>query len=204
MKKLVGTFILIASLAFIGFDFWYTHFYMVAFGRGLPEALPHQRTLASLFTSIPFIVPIYLAIKYLIFGSNDEKQPPVKRKWSLLVIVCAFLGFAVSWLITSGIILGIYFSATQKGTVIACKEMVVDARNTSAAIESYYADPEHITLPPVDQLIKEEGLITNYSVTIEEDSNGDPIITVIDENAECIKGKKYVYYFNGMNSEWKN
>jgi hypothetical protein len=204
MKTLVGTIIIIISLAIIAFDFWYNHFYLVAFGRGMPEALTYQKTIASFFTSIPFIVPIYLALRYLIFGSNDKRQPPVKSKWALSVIVTAFLGFAICWPITSGIIIGIYFSATQKGTIIACKEMVVDARNTSAAIENYYADPEHITLPRVDQLKKEEYLSTNHPVTIEEDSNGDPIITVIDENAECIKGKKLVYYFNGMAPEWKN
>lgn len=82
--------------------------------------------------------------------------------------------------------------------------MVDDARNTSAAIESYYTDPKHMTLPTVDQLMKEESSSTNYPVTIEEDSNGDPVITVIDDKAECIKGKKLVYYSNGTALEWKD
>jgi hypothetical protein len=204
MKKLIGTIIIILSIAIIVFDFWYTHFHLISFGRGLPEASTYQRTVASIFTSIPFIVPIYLALRYLIFGSSREKQPPTKRKWSMPVIIAAFIVFAISWPITSGIILGIYFSATQEGTIIVCKEMVVDARNTSAAIESYYADPAHITFPSLNQLIKEEGLSTNHPVTIEEDSNGDPIITIIDDKAECIRGKKLVYHTNGPELEWVN
>ena len=204
MKKLIGVGIIIISLAIIVSDFWYTHFYMVAFGRGMPEATSYQRTIASLFTSIPFIVPIYLALKFLIFGSHDEKQQPVKGRWSLSVIVAAFLGFAICWPITSGIIIGIYVSATQKSTAMACKEMIIDARNTSTAIQSYYADAKHTTLPPVDQLVNKGYLSTNYPVTIKADSNGAPIIIVTDDNAQCIKGNKLVYYSNGMAPEWKN
>ena len=82
--------------------------------------------------------------------------------------------------------------------------MVSDAQSTAAAISSYYSDPEHITLPSVDQLMKEEDLSTFFPLALEEDSNGEPIITVIDDNAECIKGKKFVYYFSGMDPEWKD
>jgi hypothetical protein len=204
MKKIVGIIIIIVSIAIIVFDFLYTHFYMVSFGKGLPEASTYQRTIASAFTSIPFIVPIYLSFKFLVLVSNGEKQPPVKSKWSLPVIVAAFLAFAICWPITSGIIIGIYFPATQEWNITACKEMIVDARNTSAAIASYHADPKHINRPTVDLLKKEVNLSTNYPVTIEEDSSGDLIVTVIDDNAECIKGKKLVYYPNGEALEWKN
>ena len=51
--------------------------------------------------------------------------------------------------------------------------------------------------------IEEEDLSTYLSVTIEEDANGDPIITVIDDNAECKKGKKLVYYYNEVAPELK-
>jgi SRSO17 transposase len=51
--------------------------------------------------------------------------------------------------------------------------------------------------------IEEEDLSTYLSVTIEEDANGDPFITVIDDNAECKKGKKLVYYYNEVAPELK-
>ena len=82
--------------------------------------------------------------------------------------------------------------------------MVSDAHTTAAAIANYYSNTEHITLPTVDQLMKGEDLSTYFPVSIKADSNGDPFITVIDDNAECIKGKKFVYYYNGMDPEWKD
>ena len=70
--------------------------------------------------------------------------------------------------------------------------MVTDAQNTMAAIASYYADPEHTTLPTVDQLMKEEDLTTDFPVTIDGGPNEDIIVTVIDYHAECPKGNKIV------------
>lgn len=82
--------------------------------------------------------------------------------------------------------------------------MKVDAQNTAAAISSYYAVPDHTTIPTVEQLIEEEGLSTNYPVKIEEDANGDPVITVYDENAECLQGQRLVKYYHGVEFEWQN
>ena len=75
-----------------------------------------------------------------------------------------------------------------------------DAENTLAALASYYANPDHTTLPTVDQLIEDENLWTNYPVTIEEDYEEDIIVTVIGDGG-CPKGKKYVRSFEGLN-EW--
>lgn len=204
MKILLGTIIISISFSIIAFESWYNFHYMVAFGRGLPEALFHQRMIATVVTSIPFIVFIYLAFRYLIFGSNGERLLPVKSKWSLSEIALAFAGISIFWPIFSGFIVGVYFHATQKENEYTCKKMESTAHGTMAAISDYYADPEHLTLPSVDELLKEGYLLTDFPVTIEEDSNEDPVITIIDDTEECIKGKKFIYYTNGMEPEWKD
>ena len=188
----------------IVFEFWYNHYYMVSFGRGLPEALLHHRMLATLITGIPFIGFIYIAFRLFIFGSDDEKLPSVKSKWSLSSIFLGFIGFAVSWPIIAGILMGVYVGATQ-GTEAACNKMINDANMTAAAVADYYANPDHITVPTAEQLREDGYLSTNFTVTIEPDANGEePVITVINEKEKCPRGQKLVYYMNGIEPEWKD
>ncbi|MGD9055383.1 MAG: hypothetical protein PVJ41_04195 [Desulfobacterales bacterium] len=204
MRKFTGLFIIIISIAIIAFDCWYTHFYMIAFGRGLPEASFYQRVIATLFTSVPFLVCIYLALQHLIFESKRDKELLDRSKWSPLLIAGVFIGFSVFWYFISNIAIGAYFMATQRGSEVVCKKMVIDAQSTAAAISSYFSHPEHTTLPSLDQLREEEGLITDFPVTIDKGPDGKPTITVIDENGECPDGKKYVLYYYGIESEWKD
>jgi len=107
------------------------------------------------------------------------------------------------WPWPSGVLISVYFQLTQK-SLVPCSKMETDVLNTAAAISSYYSDSNHIALPSVDQLIEEEYLSTDYPVTIEADANGEPVITVINDKDDCARGKKYVYYFNGMEPEWKD
>ena len=204
MKKFVGTIIIIISISIIAFELWYYHVYMVSFGRGMPEASYYQRVIASALTSIPFFAFIYLAFYYLIFESSDEKKSPAKRKWSLAEIVGSFLCFSIFWPAISGVIMGVYLSEIQRGAGISCQKMESDAQNTFAAISSYYADPDHINLPTVDQLINEENLVLYYSVTIEGDPEKDIFVTVIDDSGKCPKGKKLVAHFGKGEPEWKD
>ena len=202
MRKFTGLFIIIISISIIAFHFWYTHFYMVAFGRGLPEASFHQRVLATLFTSIPFLVCIYLALQHLIFESKSEQKALANRKWFPLLIAGVFIGFSVFWYFISNIAIGAFFMATQRGSEMVCEKMVMDAQNTAAAIADYLSDPAHTSLPSIDKLKEEELLHTDYPVTMEKDSEGEAIITVIDENSECPNGKIFVLYSYGMESKW--
>ena len=82
--------------------------------------------------------------------------------------------------------------------------MKVNAHNTAAAILDYFSNPENITLPSVAQLIQEEYLSTDLPVTIEAGADGEAIVTVIDDNGKCPNGKKYVYYLNGPEPEWRD
>ena len=82
--------------------------------------------------------------------------------------------------------------------------MVTDAQNTAASIYDYYADPDNTTLPSFAQLVHEEYLSTEFPVKIEAGSDGEAIVTVVDDNGKCPNGKKYVYYLNGTEPEWKN
>ena len=204
MRTFVGLIIVIISISIITFQCWFYHFSMIAFGRGLVEASFSERAIATFFTSLPFVVFIYLAFKYLIFESNDTDLPTVTRNWSLLAIVLAYLGFSIVWFPTSNVAIGIFFSSNQKRSETACAKMASEAHNTAAAILDYFSNPENITLPSVAQLIQEEYLSTDLPVTIEAGADGEAIVTVIDDNAKCPNGKKYVFYLNGMEPEWRD
>lgn len=203
MKEIVGAFIITISISIIALVIWLNHFFMVSFGRGLPEALFYQRLIATVIQSAPFIVFIYLVLKSPLFGHNGKNETPVKKKWPSAQIATGFICVCIMWPWPSGVLISLYFQLTQK-SLVPCSKMETDVQNTAAAISSYYSHPDNIALPSVDQLIEEEDLSTNYPVTIEVDANGEPVITVIDDKAECARGKKFVYYFNGMEPEWKD
>ena len=78
----MGTIITLISMLIAAFNFWYYH-YLVVFGRGLLEALPSDRMIA-------FMAAISLALRHLIFESNDKKRSWVKKKWTLPEITGAF------------------------------------------------------------------------------------------------------------------
>jgi len=204
MQIFVGTLITTISILIIGFLIWYNHFYMIAFGRGLPEALFYQRMIATLIPSAPFIVFIYLVFKHPIFGNNDEKETPVKKKWSLALIAIGFVCVCILWPWPSGALINVYFYETQAGAMMACSTMESDAHSTFAAISSYYSYPDNIELPSVEQLIEEEGLHIYYSVTIQGDPEKDIFVTVIDDSAKCPKGKKLVAHLGEGEPEWKD
>lgn len=204
MRLFLGTIIVIISMLIIAFSFWYYHYHMVAFGRGLLEALPSERMIAFTFTSIPFMASIYLALRHLIFESHGRKRRWNKKKWSTAEIACAFVCLAIFWFFVSNFVICLYYVHTQAGTASACDRMEVNAQNTAAALADYFADPEKNAVPSADQLVEEVDLLTNFPVNIEEDDNGMPIITVFDDKTECRKGNKYILYMGGAVAEWKD
>ena len=205
MKVFAGIIIIIASISVIAFAHWNYFVHMVAFGRGLPEATFYQRAIASALTSIPFVISIYLALRYLIFGGNGKKKPLLGGKWSYLQIAIAFVCVSLYWPSISGVLFGVYFEFTQKRPETACRKMETDAYSTMAALADYYTDPHHMALPSVEQLIEKNGLSLYYSVTMEGDPEEDILITVIDDSAECPKGKKLTAQFGGGGEmEWKD
>jgi hypothetical protein len=127
-----------------------------------------------------------------------QKPSNKKDDWSLLK---NGLGVFV-FLIIAAFFIHVYIVEKKKEAGSNCSRMESDAQNTLAAISSYFADPDHITLPTVDQLIKDEGLWTTYPVKIEGDFEEDIIVTVIG-GGECPKGNKYVRSFEGIN-EWQD
>ena len=110
MQIFVGTLITTISILIIGLLIWYNHFYMFAFGRGLPETLFYQRMIATLIPSAPFIVFIYLVFKHPIFGNNDEKETPIKKKWSLARIAMGFVCVCILWPWPSGVLINLSMS----------------------------------------------------------------------------------------------
>ena len=205
MKVFAGIIIIITSISVIVFEHWYYFVHMVAFGRGLPEATFFQRAIASALTSIPFVISIYLALRFLIFGGSGKKKPLLGSKWSYLQIALAFVCVSLYWPSISGVLFGIYFEFTQRRSVTACTEMKADAYNTMMALADYYSDPHHMALPSVEQLTEKHGLSLYYSVTMEGDPEEDILITVIDDSAKCPKGKKLTASFAGEKEmEWKD
>ena len=202
MQIIVGTLITTISILIIGLLIWHNHFYMIRFGRGLPEALIHHRFIATVIQSAPFIVFIYQVFRNPIFKNNRKKETPVRKKWSLAQITIAFVCVCILWPWPSAVLISGYFYLTQ-GSMAACSKMKNDFQNTEAAISSFYSVPDNLTPPSVEQLIEEEGLSLNYSVTIRGDLEKDIVITVINDSDKCPKGQKLVGLLGGGKLEWK-
>ena len=203
MKLLVGTVIIIISLSITALIIWYNHFYMVAFGRGLPEALFYQRLITTIVQSAPFFLFIYLVLNFPNSKNINAKSKQIGKKWSPGKIAIAFVCVCIMWPLPAGYLMGVYFYMTQKGSAMACIKMESDAHNTLAAVSSYHSNPDHINLPTFDQLVEKEGLETAFPVILEGDPTGEIIATVIDYNDECPKGKKYVASNLGID-EWQD
>ena len=105
------------SIAIIALIIWFNHFFMVSFARGLPEALFHQRLIATVIQSAPFSVCIYLALKSPILGHVGKKETPVKKKWSPSQLAAGFICVCIMWPWLSGVLIGAYFQLTQKSLV---------------------------------------------------------------------------------------
>jgi len=130
-----------------------------------------------------------------------RKPSDKKDDWSLL---WKGLGVFVLLLIVAFVV-NVYFIEERKRERYTCARMESDAQNTFAAISSYFADPDRITLPTIDQLIEEEGLFTTFPVKIEGDPEQDIIVSVINNgDAECPKGKKYVAVMGGGEGVWED
>ena len=203
MNLLVGTLIIIISLCITALIIWYNHFYMIAFGRGLPEALFHQRLITTIIQSAPLIFFIYLALIFPNSKSSHAKSKQIEKTWSPGKIAIAFVCVCIMWPLPAGFLMGVYFDMTQRGSVMTCQRMESDAHNTLAAVSSYFSNPDHSNLPSFDQLAEKEGLETTFPVKLEGDPTEEIIATVIDHNDECPKGKKYVASNLGID-EWQD
>ena len=73
-----------------------------------------------------------------------------------------------------------------------CCYLETDAQNTIAAIASYFSEPEHSVndVPTFQNLVENEGLTINKNHTVI--ISGPIRITVIDNEGNCRRGKKYV------------
>ena len=113
-----------------------------------------------------------------------KKPGDKKNEWSLLEnrIVLIICGLAAAFFIH------IYLIEDNKKAEYHCRQMEYDAQNTLAAIASYFANPDHTTLPTYDQLIEEEDLVTSYPVEIEGDPE-EEIIVYEDRNWRVAQGK---------------
>ena len=87
-----------------------------------------------------------------------KKLSAKKDDWSLLWKGLIVIGL----LLIAAFVANVYFTEKKKEAGSNCARMESDAQNTLAAISSYFAEPDHITLPTYDQLEAEENLMTTF------------------------------------------
>jgi hypothetical protein len=137
-----------------------------------------------------------MAKRVYIKKPSDKKDDWALLKMGIVVIFCVFI---VTFIINA------YFVDKKKEAESNCRRMEYDAQNTLTAIADYYANPDHIDLPTFDQLVEEVDLITTFPVKIEGNPEEVIIVTVIDHDDKCPKGKKYVAYMgDGGEPGWQD
>jgi prepilin-type N-terminal cleavage/methylation domain-containing protein len=85
-----------------------------------------------------------------------------------------------------------------------CSYAEQDAQSVSAALASYFSEPDHTTTPTVAQLWNLEQLRTNNatgSITINE-AGGVTTITVDDDSGRCPRGTTYTKTMGGAQGTW--
>ena len=86
-----------------------------------------------------------------------------------------------------------------------CSYAEQDAQSVSAALASYFSEPDHTITPDVADLIATEQLSTNNSsIDIEEDpDNSFTIISVWDGSNRCPRGTVYTKTMGSRQGYWE-
>ena len=84
-----------------------------------------------------------------------------------------------------------------------CSYAEQDAGSTSAALASYFSEPDHTTTPTLQELIDTEQLRTNNtSINIVETTDAVTEITVEDESGRCPRSTVYYKTMGGDQGYW--
>ena len=82
-----------------------------------------------------------------------------------------------------------------------------DAQSVSAALASYFSEPDHTQTPNVDQLILTEQLSTNNApASIDIDESTEPGVTKImvqDDSGRCPRSTEYFKTMGGQQGYWQ-
>ncbi len=84
-----------------------------------------------------------------------------------------------------------------------CQDAENDAGNTLAAIASYFAEPEHMTMPTYANLTAGESLSTN-NATVVITGNATQVITVtvFDGSLRCPRNANFAVTLGGAQGSW--
>ena len=88
-----------------------------------------------------------------------------------------------------------------------CSYAEQDAQSVSAALASYFSEPDHTQTPTVSELESTEQLSTNNangSITIDETSSaGITAIMVVDDSGRCPRSTEYYKTMGGQQGYWQ-
>jgi prepilin-type N-terminal cleavage/methylation domain-containing protein len=86
-----------------------------------------------------------------------------------------------------------------------CGQGEHDAQNTLASLSSYYADPDHTSIPTITNLIVVEDLSTNNSTTsvaLSGSVTGIMTVLVTDDSNRCPRENVYRASMGGQPGRW--
>ena len=88
-----------------------------------------------------------------------------------------------------------------------CSYAEQDSQSVSAALASYFSEPDHTQTPTVSELESTEQLSTNNangSITIDETSSaGITAIMVVDDSGRCTRSTEYYKTMGGQQGYWQ-
>ena len=91
-----------------------------------------------------------------------------------------------------------------------CSYAEQDAQSVSAALASYFSEPDHTQTPTVQQLIDTEQLsvnnnqdLVNHITVVEDPNNRTTTIRVFDESDRCPRGDWYTKTMGGEQGYWE-
>jgi len=81
-----------------------------------------------------------------------------------------------------------------------CSRAETDAENVIAALSGYFSDPDHVSIPTIDELKNSEGLLLNNNSEATYSNTGADwtVVAVGDDNDKCPydkDGETYFVYF---------
>jgi prepilin-type N-terminal cleavage/methylation domain-containing protein len=86
-----------------------------------------------------------------------------------------------------------------------CGQAEHDAQNTLAALSSYYADPDHVGMATVAELISLEDLSLNNTtgnVDLTGSVTGTMTVIVTDGSLRCPRGSTFTVTMGGVEGTW--
>ena len=88
-----------------------------------------------------------------------------------------------------------------------CGQGEHDAQNTLASLSSYYAEPDHTSIPTITNLIEIEDLSTNNStasVALSGNVTGIMTVQVTDDSNRCPRENVYRATMGGATGNWSS